>query len=27
VIDLAVDPPVIVRRGRGDPARVGLPTD
>jgi phosphoribosylaminoimidazolecarboxamide formyltransferase/IMP cyclohydrolase len=24
VIDLAVDPPVVVRRGRGDPARVGL---
>jgi tRNA threonylcarbamoyl adenosine modification protein (Sua5/YciO/YrdC/YwlC family) len=24
VIDLAVDPPVLVRRGRGDPARLGL---
>jgi tRNA threonylcarbamoyl adenosine modification protein (Sua5/YciO/YrdC/YwlC family) len=27
VLDLAVDPPVVVRRGRGDPARVGLPAD
>ena len=27
VIDLAVDPPVVVRRGRGDPARMGLVTD
>jgi tRNA threonylcarbamoyl adenosine modification protein (Sua5/YciO/YrdC/YwlC family) len=26
VIDLAVDPPVLVRRGRGDPARLGLAT-
>jgi tRNA A37 threonylcarbamoyladenosine synthetase subunit TsaC/SUA5/YrdC len=25
VIDLAADPPHIVRRGRGDPARLGLP--
>lgn len=25
VVDLAVDPPVIVRRGAGDPARLGLP--
>jgi tRNA threonylcarbamoyl adenosine modification protein (Sua5/YciO/YrdC/YwlC family) len=24
VIDLAVDPPVLVRRGRGDPASLGL---
>ena len=24
VVDLAVTPPVIVRRGRGDPARLGL---
>jgi len=24
VIDLAVDPPVLVRRGRGDPAALGL---
>jgi tRNA threonylcarbamoyl adenosine modification protein (Sua5/YciO/YrdC/YwlC family) len=24
VIDLAVDPPVLIRRGRGDPASVGL---
>jgi tRNA threonylcarbamoyl adenosine modification protein (Sua5/YciO/YrdC/YwlC family) len=24
VVDLAVDPPVIVRRGRGDPALLGL---
>jgi tRNA threonylcarbamoyl adenosine modification protein (Sua5/YciO/YrdC/YwlC family) len=24
VIDLAVDPPVLVRRGRGDPTRLGL---
>ena len=24
VIDLAVSPPVVVRRGRGDPARLGL---
>ena len=24
VIDLAVDPPKLVRRGRGDPARLGL---
>jgi tRNA threonylcarbamoyl adenosine modification protein (Sua5/YciO/YrdC/YwlC family) len=24
VVDLAVDPPVIVRRGRGDPASLGL---
>jgi tRNA threonylcarbamoyl adenosine modification protein (Sua5/YciO/YrdC/YwlC family) len=24
VVDLAVDPPVLVRRGRGDPARLGL---
>jgi tRNA threonylcarbamoyl adenosine modification protein (Sua5/YciO/YrdC/YwlC family) len=24
VIDLAVDPPVLIRRGRGDPAAVGL---
>ena len=27
VLDLAVDPPVVVRRGRGDPARVGLPAE
>ena len=27
VIDLAVSPPVIVRRGLGDPARLGLPAD
>ncbi len=26
VIDLAVSPPVVVRRGRGDPARLGLET-
>ena len=26
VIDLAVDPPVLVRLGRGDPARLGLAT-
>ena len=26
VIDLAVDPPVLVRRGRGDPAVLGLET-
>jgi tRNA threonylcarbamoyl adenosine modification protein (Sua5/YciO/YrdC/YwlC family) len=26
VVDLAVDPPVIVRRGRGDPATLGLAT-
>ena len=26
VIDLAVSPPVVVRRGRGDPARLGLQT-
>ena len=26
VIDLAQMPPVVVRRGLGDPARVGLPT-
>ena len=25
VVDLAVTPPVIVRRGVGDPARLGLP--
>jgi tRNA threonylcarbamoyl adenosine modification protein (Sua5/YciO/YrdC/YwlC family) len=25
VVDLAVSPPVIVRLGRGDPARLGLP--
>jgi len=25
VIDLAVEPPVIVRLGAGDPARLGLP--
>jgi tRNA A37 threonylcarbamoyladenosine synthetase subunit TsaC/SUA5/YrdC len=24
VIDLAVDPPVLIRLGRGDPARLGL---
>jgi tRNA A37 threonylcarbamoyladenosine synthetase subunit TsaC/SUA5/YrdC len=24
VVDLAVDPPVIVRLGAGDPARLGL---
>jgi tRNA threonylcarbamoyl adenosine modification protein (Sua5/YciO/YrdC/YwlC family) len=24
VVDLAVDPPVLVRQGRGDPARLGL---
>ena len=24
VVDLAVDPPVVVRRGRGDPAALGL---
>jgi tRNA threonylcarbamoyl adenosine modification protein (Sua5/YciO/YrdC/YwlC family) len=24
VVDLATDPPTIVRRGRGDPARLGL---
>lgn len=24
VVDLAVDPPVVTRRGRGDPARLGL---
>jgi tRNA A37 threonylcarbamoyladenosine synthetase subunit TsaC/SUA5/YrdC len=24
VIDLAVSPPMVVRRGRGDPARLGL---
>jgi tRNA threonylcarbamoyl adenosine modification protein (Sua5/YciO/YrdC/YwlC family) len=24
VVDLAVDPPVLVRRGRGDPVRLGL---
>jgi tRNA A37 threonylcarbamoyladenosine synthetase subunit TsaC/SUA5/YrdC len=24
VVDLATDPPVLVRRGRGDPARLGL---
>jgi tRNA threonylcarbamoyl adenosine modification protein (Sua5/YciO/YrdC/YwlC family) len=24
VVDLAVDPPVVVRLGRGDPARLGL---
>jgi tRNA threonylcarbamoyl adenosine modification protein (Sua5/YciO/YrdC/YwlC family) len=24
VVDLAVSPPVVVRRGRGDPARLGL---
>ena len=27
VVDLAVAPPVIVRRGRGDPARLGLAAD
>ncbi len=27
VLDLAVDPPAVVRRGRGDPARVGLAAD
>jgi tRNA threonylcarbamoyl adenosine modification protein (Sua5/YciO/YrdC/YwlC family) len=26
VVDLAVDPPVITRRGAGDPARLGLAT-
>jgi tRNA threonylcarbamoyl adenosine modification protein (Sua5/YciO/YrdC/YwlC family) len=26
VIDLAVSPPIVVRRGRGDPARLGLET-
>jgi tRNA threonylcarbamoyl adenosine modification protein (Sua5/YciO/YrdC/YwlC family) len=25
VIDLATEPPVVVRRGRGDPTRIGLP--
>jgi tRNA threonylcarbamoyl adenosine modification protein (Sua5/YciO/YrdC/YwlC family) len=25
VVDLAVDPPVVVRVGRGDPVRLGLP--
>jgi tRNA A37 threonylcarbamoyladenosine synthetase subunit TsaC/SUA5/YrdC len=24
IVDLAVEPAVIVRRGRGDPARLGL---
>jgi tRNA threonylcarbamoyl adenosine modification protein (Sua5/YciO/YrdC/YwlC family) len=27
VIDLAVSPPIVVRRGRGDPARLGLETE
>jgi tRNA threonylcarbamoyl adenosine modification protein (Sua5/YciO/YrdC/YwlC family) len=27
VVDLAVEPPVIVRLGAGDPARLGLPPD
>ena len=27
VVDLAVAPPVIVRRGLGDPARLGLAAD
>lgn len=27
VVDLAVNPPVIVRRGLGDPSRLGLPAD
>jgi len=26
VIDLAQTPPIVVRRGLGDPARVGFPT-
>jgi tRNA A37 threonylcarbamoyladenosine synthetase subunit TsaC/SUA5/YrdC len=26
VIDLAVSPPVVIRVGRGDPARLGLQT-
>jgi tRNA A37 threonylcarbamoyladenosine synthetase subunit TsaC/SUA5/YrdC len=25
IIDLAVSPPVVIRRGRGDTARLGLP--
>ena len=27
VIDLAADPPHVVRRGRGDPVRLGLPAE
>jgi tRNA threonylcarbamoyl adenosine modification protein (Sua5/YciO/YrdC/YwlC family) len=27
VVDLAIAPPVIVRRGLGDPSRLGLPAD